>query len=134
MVNYLLLHCDVSKVLWSEVFKMFEIQWVMPSTVATLLFGLGNIPWIHGILCCHAWCRRNGIVLRLRIMRDLLINCNFYWFAHCLIGLGLGVLCILLPSLSSKTLLDPLFDFFCKFLRYFVSIIVNMKCFSSTYI
>lgn len=39
MVIHLLFHCDVTYDLWYEVFNMFGVQWVMPLTVAALLFG-----------------------------------------------------------------------------------------------
>ena len=42
MVDHLLLHCNVAYALWSKVFKMFEVQWVMPLNVADLLFGWRN--------------------------------------------------------------------------------------------
>ena len=38
-MDYLLLHCKFAYALWSEGFFIFGIQWVMPKTVASLLFG-----------------------------------------------------------------------------------------------
>jgi hypothetical protein len=37
-VDHLLLHCTVAQELWSLVFSMFEIHWVMPKRVADVLF------------------------------------------------------------------------------------------------
>ena len=50
-VNHPLLCCDVAQALWSEVFQMFGIQWVMPSSVADLLFGWRN--WFGKHLLMH---------------------------------------------------------------------------------
>ena len=36
-VNHLLLHCDVAQELWSLIFSMFRIAWVMPKGVVDLL-------------------------------------------------------------------------------------------------
>ena len=41
-VDHLLLHCDIAYVLWSEVFKLFGAQWMMPLIVLDLLFGCRN--------------------------------------------------------------------------------------------
>ena len=41
-VDHLLLHCDIAYVLWSEVFKLFGAQWMMPLVVSDLLFGCRN--------------------------------------------------------------------------------------------
>ena len=41
-VAHLLLHCDVAYVLWRGVLGAFGVQWVLPATVADLLFGWWN--------------------------------------------------------------------------------------------
>ena len=41
-VDHLLLHCPATNELWSFVFCMFHIQWVMPWSVMDLLFGWRN--------------------------------------------------------------------------------------------
>ena len=129
-VNHLLLH--VAYVLGSEVLKCSEVQAIDNSSsiiwLAKLL--LGNMPvdiW-NLVLACLMWSlwkERNSLVFEdaersLDQLQSLLIR-------TCLIGLGLGVSCIVLPFLSSKTLLHLLFEFFYLFLRSFVFIIVNMK-------
>ena len=43
----LLLHCNFAHALWSEVFLMFGIQWVMPRTVASCLFAWRNFLGKH---------------------------------------------------------------------------------------
>ena len=47
IVDHLLLQCKFAYALWSEVFLIFGIQWVMPKTVASLLFGWWNWPEKH---------------------------------------------------------------------------------------
>ena len=44
-VDHLLLHCKFAYVLWSEVFLIFGIQWVMLKAIASLLFGWWN--WLR---------------------------------------------------------------------------------------
>ena len=46
-VDHLLLHCKFAHALWSEVFLMFSIQWVMPRTVVSLLCAWENYLRIH---------------------------------------------------------------------------------------
>ena len=41
-VDLLLLHCPTTNELWSFVFRMFHVQWVMPRSVMDLLFGWCN--------------------------------------------------------------------------------------------
>lgn len=41
-MDHLLLHCDIAYVLWSEVFKLFGAQWMMPLVASDLLFGCRN--------------------------------------------------------------------------------------------
>jgi hypothetical protein len=43
IVDNLLLHCDVPYELWSFVFSMFGLQWVMLKSVVGLLFGWRNL-------------------------------------------------------------------------------------------
>ena len=46
-VDHLLLYCKFAHALWSEVFFMFGIQWVMPRTVVSLLCAWENYLRIH---------------------------------------------------------------------------------------
>ena len=41
IVSHLLHHCDIIYALWSEVFSMFGVWWVMPMTISSFLFGGG---------------------------------------------------------------------------------------------
>ena len=46
-VDHLLLHCKFVNTLWSEVFYLFGVQWVMPKTVVSLLSTWWNWSGIH---------------------------------------------------------------------------------------
>ena len=41
-VDHLLLHCKFSHALWSAIFEVFRIHWVMWKTVSALLFAWRN--------------------------------------------------------------------------------------------
>jgi hypothetical protein len=41
-IDHLLLHCEVARDLWSYIFILFGIEWVMPRTVLELL-----TSWVH---------------------------------------------------------------------------------------
>jgi len=42
-VDHLLLHCDVARVVWSFFYRLFGVEWVMPSSVLDLLTGWGTV-------------------------------------------------------------------------------------------
>ena len=46
-MDHLLPHCKFINALWSEVFFMFGIQWVMPRTIVSLLCAWENDLGIH---------------------------------------------------------------------------------------
>jgi hypothetical protein len=86
-VSHLLLHCDVAFGLWSRAFDVFGIQWVLPESVADLLFEWLN--WlekhssISGILffCASCGlCGRTEIVARSKTRRDLRLNRILFFF------------------------------------------------------
>ena len=62
MVDHLPLHCGKAYRLWSLVFRSFEISWVLPRSVADVLFGWWN--WLRKHLSsiwnlaplCLMWC------------------------------------------------------------------------------
>uniref|UniRef100_A0A7N2LG27 COP9 signalosome complex subunit 8 n=1 Tax=Quercus lobata TaxID=97700 RepID=A0A7N2LG27_QUELO len=60
--NHLLLHCDKAYLLWSMVFRSFGISWVLPRSVADMLFGWWNWFGKHssGVWnlapLCLMWC------------------------------------------------------------------------------
>lgn len=70
LVDYLLLHCDVVKVLWDKVFIGLGIAWVMPGKIVNLLAcqkGIQGNSQIAAVwkmvLLCLMWCtcnERNG--------------------------------------------------------------------------
>ena len=41
-MDHLLIHCENAYALWSDMFMMFGIQWVLPDKVASLLLGWRN--------------------------------------------------------------------------------------------
>ena len=61
IVEHLLLHCEFSHALWSEVFLIFGIQWVMQEKVASFLLRWQNWLRKHSsnvwnlVLACLMW-------------------------------------------------------------------------------
>ena len=103
IVDHLLLHCKFAHVLWSEVFLMFGVKWVMPSTVVPLLFAwrnwLGNYSsnvWnmIPACLMWLVWKECNArtfedIERPIDPLKTLLVRTLFEWsriwgFTHCI--------------------------------------------------
>jgi hypothetical protein len=41
-VDHLLIHCEVSRELWSSIFNLFGVDWAMPRWVKNLLVSLGG--------------------------------------------------------------------------------------------
>ena len=76
-VDHILLHCKFAYALWSEVFLIFGIQWVMLKTVASLLFGWWNWPGKHSsniwnmVPTCLMWLIwQSVIIILLKILWD----------------------------------------------------------------
>ena len=58
-VNHLMLHCEYAQELWSMIFCLFGISWVMPRTTYDLLHcwrrkGLAHLVW-NAIPSCLMW-------------------------------------------------------------------------------
>ena len=97
IVDHLLLHCKFAYALWSEVFLMFGVQWVMPSTIVSLLFAsrnwLGNYTsnvWNMVPMCLIwlVWKERNAqtfkdterpIDLLKTLLARTLFECSHIW-------------------------------------------------------
>jgi len=47
-IDHLLLHCDAARELWSFMFSLFGVEWVMPQTVLDLLTTWGAF-FGHGL-------------------------------------------------------------------------------------
>jgi hypothetical protein len=67
-IDHLLLHCEVAKELWSSLFQLFGVAWVMPQRVRELLVSwrgqLGHYTalemWKLAPLCLM-WCIRRTL-------------------------------------------------------------------------
>ena len=92
-MNHLLFHCKFAYALWSEVFLIFGIQWVMPKIVASLLFGWWNWPGKHSSniwnmvlagLMWLIWLEHNNrtfedIVRSIDLLKPVLVGTLFKW-------------------------------------------------------
>ena len=98
-VDHLLIHCKFASALWSEVLIMFGVQWVMPDTIASLLFAwrnwLGTYSskvWnlVPACLMWLVWKERNtrtfeDVESSIDKLKTLLVRTLFEWF--CIWGL-----------------------------------------------
>jgi hypothetical protein len=102
-MDRLLLHCEVAHDLWSYIFSLFGIEWVMPRTVLELLTswdalvgdGRAKEAWRLAPLCL-LWCiwrERNArlfedVETSMVELRKRLLNMLYLWIAsrHCLNG------------------------------------------------
>ena len=92
-VIHLLLQCDVAYILWTRVFRMFEIQWVMALTVPTLLFCWRNWFGKHSsnvwnlVSACLMWIlwrewnsrMFDGVERSLNQLQSLIMRTSFDW-------------------------------------------------------
>ena len=73
-VAHSFLHCDFARQLWSLVFSLFGVNWVMPNLVGGMLyrwkglFGKSNSEVWKAMLLCLWWCiwREKQIFLKER--------------------------------------------------------------------
>jgi len=75
-IDHLLLHCDVARIVWSSFYRLFGVEWVMPSSVVDLLSAWGTLLgrgpvhciWKQVPLCVlwGLWRKRNS-----RIFEDV---------------------------------------------------------------
>ena len=101
-MDHLLVHCKYAYVLWSEIFLMFGIQWVMSKIVTSLIFGWRNWLGKHSsniwnmVLACLMWliwqeCNNHtfeDIVRSTDLLKPILVGTLFQWvriwgFAQC---------------------------------------------------
>ena len=90
-MDHLLLHCTVARELWTMVFSLFGVNWVMLKGIMELLaswkgnFNMGNNVGIWGISHCLMWgiwweqnaqtferCERSVDDLKLLFLKTLL--------------------------------------------------------------
>ena len=106
-VDNLLLHCSLARELWSMVFVLFDVNWVMPCHVFNLWAcwqgHLGDQRkgrwWFVGwflIVSCGVFGGR-GMLITLRIVNDLFWNLNSCFFKLCMNGLLLWVYFLSIP-------------------------------------
>ena len=92
-VDHLLLYCKFANALWSEVFLMFGIQWVMPRMVVSLLCAWENYLGIHSssiwnmVPACLMWliwrkrntCTFEDVEKSIDLLKSLLVGTLFGW-------------------------------------------------------
>ena len=114
-MDHLLIHCKYARTLWSEVLRLFGVQWVMPKNVVSLLSAWWN--WLGSmVLACLMWLiwkERNAQTFEeterlVDCVKSLLIRTLFEWSVYG--GLHIVILC-----LNFFILLAFLFDWFVFF-------------------
>lgn len=92
-MDHLLLYCKFANALWSEVFLMFGIQWMMSRTVVSLLCAWENYLGIHpssiwnmvpACLMWLIWRERNTLTFEdveksVDLLKSLLVGTLFGW-------------------------------------------------------
>jgi hypothetical protein len=121
--NHLLLHCEVAQALWSVLFSLFDVTWVMSKEMAELLAcwcgQQGNIlveeVWQIAPLCLMwiIWRERNARFFM--ITKGQWKSPKSYLFKLCSIGPTLSV-CLSFPPCLNFYLYVPLFNFSGAFL------------------
>ena len=108
-VDHLLLHCPIAYELWSMVFCLFGMHWVMPYKVVSYwLLGRASLVdieiQIYGGLCrivCFGAYGGSGMLETLRIVNGLFLTLSFSFSILSLIGVQfcLFILVFLAPIL-----------------------------------
>jgi hypothetical protein len=92
-IDHLLLHCDAARELWSFMFSLFGVEWVMPQTVLDLLTTWGAF-FGHG-LAKKVWRERNARLFEdvetvMVVLRKRVLNTLYLWIASRLCHLGVS--------------------------------------------
>jgi hypothetical protein len=102
-IDHLLLHCDTARELWSFMFSLFGVEWVMPQTVLDLLttwgasfgHGLAKKAWrlVPHCVLWSIWQERNARLFEdvetvMVVLRKCVLNTLFLWLASSLCHLG----------------------------------------------
>ena len=101
-MDHLLIHCKYAHTLWSEVLRLFGVQWVMPKNVVSLLSAWWNWLGSHTsnvwnmvptCLMWLIWKERNARTFeeterKVDCVKSLLLRTLFEWsriwgFTHC---------------------------------------------------
>jgi hypothetical protein len=95
-IDHLLLHCEVARDLWSSLFNLFGVDWVMPRRVRELLVSWGGQEGCRNILevwrlapLCLMWCiwrERNARNFENREtsveeLKKIIFNSFYTWIA-----------------------------------------------------
>jgi hypothetical protein len=92
-IEHLLLHCEVVRNLWSYIFTLFGVEWVMPQRVLDLLtswgasFGCGSAKEVWRLVpLCYLWRERNArhfedVETSMLELRKHLLNTLYIWIA-----------------------------------------------------
>jgi len=104
-IDHLLLHCDTARELWSFMFSLFGIEWVMPQSVLDLLttwgafrgHGLAKNVWrlVPHCVLWSIWRERNARLFEdvetvMVVLRKRLLNTLYLWIAPHLCHLGVS--------------------------------------------
>jgi hypothetical protein len=104
-IDHLLLHCDTARELWSFMFSLFGIEWVMPQSVLGLLttwgasqgHGLAKNVWrlVPHCVLWSIWRERNARLFEdvetvMVVLRKRLLNTLYLWIAPHLCHLGVS--------------------------------------------
>ena len=134
LMDHLLLHCDVARALWMNMFQIFEVQWVMLSSVVSLPFcwryQLGkqrsdNWNLVPSCLMWIVWIEQN-----CHLFEDLKNHWGSIKICFnelCLIDLDVGVPWIVHPAQSFLFLVEQPFDLLIFFFSNNTTLITYIK-------
>jgi len=114
-IDHLLLHCDTARELWSFMFSLFGVEWVMPQTVLELLttwgaffgHGLAKKVWrlVPHCVLWSVWWERNARLFEdvetvMVVLRKRVLNTLYLWIAPHICHLGISTFVDILNLLA----------------------------------